>query len=97
MPPTMTETIEHLQNIAKLVTPIITPLLALGAYTWKKQDKSIDTLSDALKEHVKVVDDIHDDMYTIIRANGDKLASLHGEHRAIHRHDKGVSHEKDEP
>jgi hypothetical protein len=87
MPVSMTETLEHLQNIAKLVTPIITPLLALGAYTWKKQDKSIDALHDALKDHVKADDDIHDDLYDKTRETGEKLATLIGEHKAIHRHD----------
>ena len=77
-------TVEYVEYVAKIVLPFISIIVGLVVWTWKKMERSIDKVSEALELHVESDEEIHDHLFTASRKTGEKLAELIGAHNATH-------------
>ena len=71
-------TVEYVEYVAKIVLPFISIIVGLVVWTWKKMERSIDKVSEALELHVGSDEEIHDHLFTASRKTGEKLAELIG-------------------
>lgn len=81
--------LENLRELVEIISPFIVTIIALIIYAWRKMEKSQEKLQEALESHIKEDDEIHDKMFTVIRTEESKLASLIGAHNNEHGSKRG--------
>lgn len=74
-----TEVIQHLIDAGKIVGPFMGVILALGAWSWNRMDKTQDKLETTVLKHIAEDDDIHDKLFDQIRVQTALIAELTNE------------------
>lgn len=71
---------DQLERISKIIGPLIAVIMGLIIAAWRSMDKNNEKTTEALNAHVADDDDVHDRLFTDLRATDSKLDHLLGEH-----------------
>ena len=68
-----TEILVNLENILKVIIPLIATVVYLIVYAWKKMEKTQDKQQQSFEEHIKYDEHIHDQLFTESRKQGENV------------------------
>ena len=71
--------------LASTITSLISLLVAVGVWAFKRMEKSLDDMNSMLNNHTTSDDSIHDKLFQQQRETDGKLNELIGEHKVHHK------------
>ena len=72
--------LDHLDILAKILSPVIGVVIAVIVWAWRKMEVNIDKIEETIDTHVKSDDLIHDKLFNQQRETEATLNQLKGEH-----------------
>ena len=78
-------TIHDLIEWSQFIFPIAGVIIAVFAWAWKRMQRSVDKLEEAVTTHALRNEETFDQLFTSQRLSDEKLHQLLGEHSAIHK------------
>jgi hypothetical protein len=74
------EFVDNLLSVFQIIGPLIACITALIVWAWRKMEKGLDKLEDALTKHIDDDDKIHDKLFDQDKDICHNLDVLTGEH-----------------